>query len=317
MLNLIREDAAALAAPLNYDYSLIAEEHREKVRSAARDIKHRERRAVNDIAEIGKSLADVRDRLEYGQFGEWIEQEFGWRKTMAYTFMNVAEALPKFGKVENFGLSALYQLSAPSTPDEAIEEANQIAENGQRVNHKIAKVLVDKHKPPKPETPTQFADRVRREAAATRAQQPTFPALTPAEQAEAARRKAAAAEKVQDWAENPTQLADRVQRRALVAEVYEALEDEGDLEMEPGVTVYAPPDDDDETATIGLAVAIKPPNERNVRVNHLLDLYRQVATSASEYSELTGDYVNVLALRRALEPMITALIGNLVEEAGE
>lgn len=52
---------------------------------------------------------------------------------------------------------------------------------------------------------------------------------------------------------------------------------------------------------------------RNDRLSRLLDLYRQVATSASEYGDLTGDHTGTLPLRRALEPMIAKLLDNLGE----
>ena len=142
--------APAIAADLRYDYSQVADEYRDAVKQAAVEIKRREKRAATDMIEIGKMLLDVRGRLEHGQFLPWIETEFGWQKTIAYSMMDVAEKLPKFGNLENYGLSALYRLSAPSVPDAAIEQANQVAAKGEKVTHRVAKAIVDAHKPPKP-----------------------------------------------------------------------------------------------------------------------------------------------------------------------
>jgi len=48
--------------------------------------------------------------------------------------------------VENIGASALYLLSAPSTPESAREEAMERAEAGESVTHKTAKEIADAHK---------------------------------------------------------------------------------------------------------------------------------------------------------------------------
>ena len=155
MSTLLQRTAAALGeqADLRYDYSQIDEAHRTAVRDAAVEIKRREKRAVTDIIEIGQTLIGVRDRLPNRQFAPWIEQEFGWQRSMAYNFIAVAENRPKFGQIENFGLSALYLLSSPSAPEEAVIEANRLADSGERVTHKTAKALVEIHRPadrPKP-----------------------------------------------------------------------------------------------------------------------------------------------------------------------
>lgn len=240
MLDLIRDDSA-LDLPLRYDYSQIAEEHREKVRSAARDIKSRERRAAMDIVEIGRALKDVQERLPHGQFLPWIETEFGWQRSMAYNFMAVADKLPKFGNLDGFGLSALYVLSAPSVPDEVIEEAKHIAANGQKVTHGVAKALVDKSKPPKPAAAIDLPDDLaalgrcsvertpggyyiasivdaltkytRRDTCGSaeqafawlrRAAGLAAPPETPAQELARFGREAAASRQAQEWAENPT-----------------------------------------------------------------------------------------------------------------
>lgn len=137
----------ALTVPLNYDYSQVAEEHRAAIRRAATDIKRREHRAAMDIVEIGRALKDVQDRLDHGQFLPWLDQEFGWERRMAYNFMAVANKFANFANIERFGLSALYLLSGPNVPDEAIAEANRLVNQGERVTHKTAKAIVDSYRP--------------------------------------------------------------------------------------------------------------------------------------------------------------------------
>lgn len=186
MLDLIKDDAS-LQHPLRYDYSQIDAAHRESVMGAAIDIKQRERRAVMDIVEIGRALKEVNERLEHGQFLPWIEQEFGWQRSMAYNFMAVADKFPKFGNLDNYGLSALYTLSGPSVPEEAVAEARQMADSGQKVTHKAARALVDKHKSPT-ETPAQRSPLAVHpaESVATYLKPPPSPAPAPASYAGAA-----------------------------------------------------------------------------------------------------------------------------------
>ena len=84
---------------LRYDYSTLPEEDRAFVQHRAEEIRLRERRAARDVVEIGCQLWEVKERLPHGQFGEWVDQEFGWSSSMAANFMNVARKFPNFGNL--------------------------------------------------------------------------------------------------------------------------------------------------------------------------------------------------------------------------
>lgn len=169
MLNLIREDAAALAAPLNYDYSLIAEEHREKVRSAARDIKSLGVRVKESMISMGQRLLETKELLPHGQFQVWIETEFGLAYRTAAEWMNAARQYHgKSAAVALLSDSAMMILAAPSVPEAAREQAIAEAQaNGKSPTKQRVKEIVDQHKP---ETPTQELARFSRLAADNRAQ---------------------------------------------------------------------------------------------------------------------------------------------------
>ena len=66
----------------------------------------------------------MKARLGHGKFGEWLQAEFEWSLSAATKFMQVGE---RFKNVNFTNLSvapsALYLLAAPSTPEEAREEA--------------------------------------------------------------------------------------------------------------------------------------------------------------------------------------------------
>ncbi len=73
--------------------------------------------------DIGNKLIEVKARLGHGNFGTWLDTEFGWGKDTANRFMNVASNFANCEISNMFAPSALYLLSAPSTPDEARHEA--------------------------------------------------------------------------------------------------------------------------------------------------------------------------------------------------
>lgn len=82
------------------------------------------KRTASDIIEIGQKLIEVKERLAHGQFGGWLESEFGWDQRTAQNFMRVGGQF----KNENFSHldfapSALYALAAPSTPEPTRQEA--------------------------------------------------------------------------------------------------------------------------------------------------------------------------------------------------
>ena len=336
MLDLIRNETA-VADPLRYDYSQVDEAHREQVMEAAVDIKRREHRAAMDIVEIGRSLIDVRDRLPYGQFVPWLETEFGWQKSMAYNFMAVAESFPKFGKVENFGLSALYLLSGPNVPDEAVTEANEVAERGERVTHKAAKAIVDRHRP-KPANASSVAVPISRVVGKCRVC--GRPLTDPASVGEACgptcAAKLAAGMSVEPDDDDALQgvavvgngpLEDDVPAIKPVLPVYLvalgcrlAVQDgfyfvsyaghrETYASLEGAVAWCRRMTGTDETETSEVR------GTRQERIATLLDLYRQALTSLGDYARLAEDHNGALPARRALETLIGRLEAKVTKGA--
>jgi hypothetical protein len=139
-----------------FDYGQLDVETRIVVRQRTDEIKTLVRRSAQDIIDIGNKLIDVKAMLGHGEFGPWLEGEFGWAERTAQTFMQVAH----YFKSANFadlkiGASALYLLAAPSTPEPARIEAIQRAEAGEAITHSTAKAIVAQHKPtPPPAAPT-------------------------------------------------------------------------------------------------------------------------------------------------------------------
>lgn len=82
----------------------------------------------------------------------WLEAEFGWSYRTAARFMNVHDSF----KTANLAtlevdVSALYLLSAKSTPPEARMLATDLASNGERISHGAAKTIIEVAKRGTPE----------------------------------------------------------------------------------------------------------------------------------------------------------------------
>jgi hypothetical protein len=129
-----------------FDYQSLDAETRIVVQQRPGEIKALVRRSAQDIIEIGQKLIEVKERLPHGQFGPWLDTEFGWKTTTAWNFIQVAIKFSNFEDLDQFAPSALYLLAAPSTPDEARQEALDRAAQGETITHATAKQIVNGYK---------------------------------------------------------------------------------------------------------------------------------------------------------------------------
>ena len=117
-----------------FDYSDIDEVKRNDVRKAAERIKVRMERTVQDIIEIGIDLNKVKASLGHGHFLRWIEAEFGMTDRTARRFMDVASSYGgKMDIVSDLPATALYELAAPSTPQEVRDQVEELVLDGEKV----------------------------------------------------------------------------------------------------------------------------------------------------------------------------------------
>ena len=94
-------------------------------------IKDRLTRQVADIIETGRDLLEVKAKLEHGQFERWLAQEFGMTDRTARRFMQAATwAESKTDMVSDLTPTAIYLLSAKSTPDVVHEQIVERLEKG-------------------------------------------------------------------------------------------------------------------------------------------------------------------------------------------
>ncbi|MEM6837497.1 MAG: DUF3102 domain-containing protein [Cyanobacteria bacterium P01_C01_bin.120] len=139
-----------------FDYDSLDQAHRCAVQAHTDEIRKRLRRSAQDVWEIGQRLADVRSRLKYGQFLAWLKAEFGWSQRTAYNFINVYETFgDRFANLAKVDIatSVLYQLAAPSVPEELRTRVLEAAESGEKITYKSIKSAILRSKAPAKKTP--------------------------------------------------------------------------------------------------------------------------------------------------------------------
>lgn len=123
-----------------FDYGDLAVADVKRCEAAVERITKSQRRMAGDIIAIGKELLAVKDRLEHGQFGQWIKHYFGWSQPTASRMMQAAETFKEFNlNTLTVDTSALYLLSSNRCPDELREELIERAEGGERITHATVK----------------------------------------------------------------------------------------------------------------------------------------------------------------------------------
>jgi hypothetical protein len=140
-----RQQKGELIVVSGFDYSPLEPSVAERVRTAAESIRQRVKRTLEDIIGVGLDLLTVKASLDHGQFGPWLQAEFGWSRRSAENFISVAEVFhPKSEIIANLTIlpTAAYLLAAPSVPDEARQVAIERAEGGEKITTVVAKEIV-------------------------------------------------------------------------------------------------------------------------------------------------------------------------------
>lgn len=118
-----------------FDYGILPINDAMELNAIKERIKIRLKRTAEDIIEIGKDLIFAKEKCGHGSFENWISFEFEMNIRTAQRFINAYEV---FGnKNDNLSLfkpSAIYELSAPSTPESVRIEIIERVENGESIN---------------------------------------------------------------------------------------------------------------------------------------------------------------------------------------
>lgn len=131
---------------LEYNYDTLEPETRALVRQRTEQIKELVKRSTQDIIDIGRYLTDVKQNLKHGQFYPWLKSEFQWSLRTAARFMKVYDKFKSANLADlNLSPSVLYELSANTVPDAAIDETLELAESGETITIETAKLIKQKY----------------------------------------------------------------------------------------------------------------------------------------------------------------------------
>lgn len=103
---------------------------------------------ARDIAEIGRHLTEAKAACKHGEWGQWLDVEFAWSDRTAQKYMQVFKMASNTPCVADLDVpvGALIDLSAPSTPAAAIEEAIARAEAGETLTRADVDAMIAKAK---------------------------------------------------------------------------------------------------------------------------------------------------------------------------
>ena len=105
------------------------------------------RRGAQAYVQAGTILLDVKAHVPHGAWERWVREDLGISTSLAGKLTQVAR---RFKSVNFTDLpidpSALYLLAAPSTPDVVVQEALEVASQGEVVSHMRAKRLIHQHR---------------------------------------------------------------------------------------------------------------------------------------------------------------------------
>ena len=173
-----KESGATTAMPLTGKAALAIRETDETILAKnANVIRALGKRAIGDVIEIGRRLAESKEIVGHGNWLSWLDREFGWGEITALNFMRVHAMVGKSSKFEDLNLpvSSLYLLAAPSTPEEVRDEVANRAAAGEKITvahvqalKKAAGVTAaadravarSKAKPPKPDLAASLVDQI-------------------------------------------------------------------------------------------------------------------------------------------------------------
>ena len=112
-------ERAELQAALRWDYTQLGDAA-ETVIEHTIEIKRNERRANDAVVEAGRHLIAVKESLDHGQWGDWLDTEFNMSDRTARTLMSIAERFDgKSEIISDLSVTILGLLAAPVAVDVA------------------------------------------------------------------------------------------------------------------------------------------------------------------------------------------------------
>lgn len=123
------------AAAAAFDYAKLPSDIMKDAQFRAELIRHLSRTTIECIIQIGEHLVEVKNKLQHGQFSDWVQSECRFTLRTAENYIRAA-AFAK-GKNETVALlppSVVYKLAAKSAPPAVVEAVLSRMESGAYVD---------------------------------------------------------------------------------------------------------------------------------------------------------------------------------------
>jgi len=117
IIDTCRDEHALTENPV-FNYASVSETDAAELRKHADAIRSGLHHQLESIVAVGERLAKVKEVLPHGNFGLWIDAEFGWKARTAQNYLLAAETYgAKTQYVAYLPVNLLYRLQAPSAPN--------------------------------------------------------------------------------------------------------------------------------------------------------------------------------------------------------
>jgi hypothetical protein len=134
---------------VTFDYSGVDPECKSKLIWCAGEINKQKANGLKAMLLMGRAIKDAQGLLaNYGDgtFGRWIEAECGITPRSGYNYLRAWEDFGDCESLSQFTAEAMYLLSAPSAPPQALARAKKLAAKGDRIDKKVALGLLNAQK---------------------------------------------------------------------------------------------------------------------------------------------------------------------------
>ena len=126
---------------LSFDYATLDQTVADEIRQSSTKI----RKVLKaSVILVGRELTSIKGKLEHGEFGAWLDEEFGWTPRTAQNMMNAAALVDKYEQFSYLQPSVLYKLAAPSTPLSVVDRIAEELKRGRHPTLREIKRKIDK-----------------------------------------------------------------------------------------------------------------------------------------------------------------------------
>jgi uncharacterized protein YueI len=132
---------------ITFDYSALQADVAADARAAAQRIRIFNETMMENVANVGRELIAMKERLDHGAFTPWVEAELGLSIRTAQNYMQMAQRLGSNAKcVSHLPLTTGFKLTSSSTPDRVVEEVITRSKAGDPPDRRQVEDLIHKAK---------------------------------------------------------------------------------------------------------------------------------------------------------------------------